>query len=77
MGSSQSKGKAAAPATKAATGNASAEDLSKKVYIGVDLGGTNAKAAVVDQEGKMLKRADIPLTDKVRNESGCVRLSLL
>jgi hypothetical protein len=68
MGSSGSKG--AKPAAKAGTAAAAdaakaAVSNAKQIYVGVDLGGTNAKAGVVDASGKLLKRADIPLTDKV------------
>lgn len=35
-----------------------------KTYIGVDLGGTNVRAAIVDEEGKIIvqKRAHLMLT---------------
>eukprot|EP01134_Creolimax_fragrantissima_P005857 CFRG5857T1 len=34
------------------------------LYVGVDLGGTNAKAGVVTTEGELLIRKDIPISDK-------------
>lgn len=46
------------------------------MYVGVDLGGTNAKAGVVDGSGNLLKRADIPLADKVSAGLHGIRFSL-
>lgn len=73
MGSNTSKATGAAPAANDATATAAPEkNAVSQVYVGVDLGGTNAKAGVVDGSGNLLKRADIPLADKT--PEGTVKL---
>ena len=32
------------------------------VYIGIDLGGTNIKAGIVDEQGKILCKVDCPVS---------------
>ncbi|KNC87249.1 hypothetical protein SARC_00635 [Sphaeroforma arctica JP610] len=39
----------------------------KNLYIGVDLGGTNAKAGVITLEGELVCRKDLPITDLEEN----------
>ncbi|MBC7078543.1 MAG: ROK family protein, partial [Synergistales bacterium] len=34
--------------------------MSERAFLGVDLGGTNTKIAVVDEDGKVLQRSTIP-----------------
>ena len=40
-------------------------------YLGVDLGGTNIKAALVTEEGKILREASVPTALPRSSEAVC------